>query len=119
MLRQGRKKKYPSLQNPHQLELATRVVCRDCGGHLPYPAMDFLFSEENALDPAGSTRQALRQPVFHHQILHVLLIEHLDVHVGINGAQQPEFPVLLVTLACFMVVSSISMLELTTMKQAK
>ena len=50
LARQRRQKKYRSLQHAHQLQLAARIVCRDLRGHLPNPAMDLLFGEEDALD---------------------------------------------------------------------
>src|ERR1700689_4509 len=41
-----------------------------------------------------SLSEALRQPVLHHQVLHILLIEDLDVHMWINGSQQPDLSIL-------------------------
>ena len=50
LARQRRQKKDRTLQHPHQLELAARIIGRDLPGHLPDPAMDLLFSEKDAFN---------------------------------------------------------------------
>src|SRR5579883_629417 len=67
----------------------SRMRCSICS------AVNRILSMAGALIRQRSLRQLLRQTVLNHKILDILLIEHLNIHVRIDGAQQADLAILL------------------------